>query len=207
MFENFPRYKYNTISLRFVVPPENYVGYDYIYVTDVDMLMMWENVPFDLFHEQEMMKTGLCYSNSIRNKHHYMGSKSLSGLHMATQQWLEKTEKERQRYYDLLESGLVGLEREADGWILYNMCERSGVGIPPKFNLIKRHHGTHLGSFRLFDDPKKWSDRVPMEFRLQWLSLLSNGKFKDLLEMCSADNEMLKNQIHLLTELCYGKLS
>jgi len=70
MFENFPRYKYNTIALRFVVPPENYEGYDYIYVTDIDMLMMWENVPFDLFHEQEMMKTGLCYSNSTRNKQH-----------------------------------------------------------------------------------------------------------------------------------------
>jgi hypothetical protein len=205
MFEGFPRNRYNTIALRFVVPPENYEGYDYIYVTDIDLFFMWENVPFDLYSEQQMLRNKMCYFNSTRNKHHYQGTKSLSGLHFATQEWFEKTEKERASYYDLLESGLVGTFRELDGQMLYRMCERSGVGIPPKTNLIKLHHGIHLGSFRLFpDDQKKWEDRISHEFRIQWLNLLNNKKFCDLIEQCGNDSEIVKNQVKQLTLFCSG---
>ena len=96
-FQGFPRYLYNTIALRFVVPLENYDGYDYVWITDIDIMMMREDPQLANVHEKQMVETKMCYSNSLRNKDHYLGSKSLSGLHFATQEWFDRVEPERRR--------------------------------------------------------------------------------------------------------------
>ena len=199
-FQGFPRYLYNTIALRFVVPLENYDGYDYVWITDIDIMMMREDPQLANVHEKQMVETKMCYSNSLRNKDHYLGSKSLSGLHFATQEWFDRVEPERRRYYDLLQRGLVGLYREYDGVMLYRMCERSGVRLPGKYKLIKRHGGIHLGSFRLFDDKEKWADRIPMDFRIGWLRLMEKQAFRDIVERSCRDSYVVAAQVGMLNE-------
>lgn len=187
-FPDFPKLRYNTIALRFVVPPQHYENYDYVYVTDIDMFLMPERTSIDQFHLGEMVGTGLCYSNSLRNVHHYAGFQSLSGLHFASREWLLRTESVRANYYDLLKKGLVGLYREYDGVMLYRMAEKSGLGLPQKYKLKKRHHGIHLGNFRLFDKKEAWSDRIPMEWRYQWKQWMSEPEFAELVRVCKNEN-------------------
>jgi len=204
MFEDFPRYQYNSIALRFVVPPEHYEGWEYVYVGDIDLPLMPEPMNLEQFHTQEMVASRLCYSNSLRHKSHYQGYQSLTGLHFATPKWFKETEDERVRYWDLLKRGLVGCYREYDGAMLYRMAERSGVGLPKKYKLKNRHHGIHLSNFnRLFKDNKKaWRDRVPQNMRSQWLMWLQNKEFADICARSRADSADLNTQLDILEDFC-----
>jgi hypothetical protein len=200
LFEDFPRYSYNTIALRFVVPPTYFKDVDYVYVTDIDIMIMPERVSIEEFHCGEMVSTGLPYSNSLRNAHHYAGYQSLSGLHFASQAWYRQTENERVKYYALLKRGLVGLYREYDGVMLYRIARNSGLGLPKKYKLKKRHHGIHLGNFRLFDSKEAWAARIPIEFRSQWQSWETAPEFSEIVTQGCKNNESLNAQITMLRD-------
>jgi len=200
LFDTFPRHPYLSIALRFVAPPAVYRDFDYVYITDIDMMIMPERVSLDDFHLSEMVSTGLCYSNSLRNIHHYAGFESLTGLHFATRKWFAQTEEQRAKYYDLLQDGLVGLYREYDGVMLYRMARNSGIGLPKKYKLKKRHHGIHLGNFRLFDSKEKWADRIPVDYRSQWMEWMSDPVFASMAARGRIANAMLNEQIGLLED-------
>lgn len=200
VFRDFPDHPYLSIALRFVVPPEIYQEFDFVYITDIDMMLMGERVPLDRFHMGEMVATGLCYSNSLRNTHHYAGYQSLSGLHFATKRWFIETEKRRQFYYEYLKAGVLGLYREYDGVMLYRMARDSGLGLPKKFKLKKRHHGIHLGNFRLFDTKEQWAARIPVEYRSQWLQYQSDPMFSEMVKYGRRHNEELSKQLDLLDD-------
>lgn len=204
-FEGFPEYPYNTIALRFVVPKEYYHGMDWVYVTDIDMMIMPEPVALHGFHLNEMHETGLCYSNSLRNKHHYAGCQSLTGLHFADMQWFEWTETQRMFYYGVLKNGVVGTYREYDGVMLYRMADKSRVGLPGKYKLYKRHHGIHLGSFRLYkNDPKreeKLYQRITRDYARKWLKYYTDPNFKKLIEQAN-ENPTIRQQLAELYNVC-----
>jgi hypothetical protein len=200
LFDTFPRHPYLAIALRFVVPPKVYEEWDYVYVTDIDMMLMPERMALDEFHLAEMATTGLSYSNSLRNIHHYAGFESLSGLHFASRRWFKETEEQRQFYYAELEAGLLGRYREYDGVMLYRMARNAGIGLPKKYKLKKRHHGIHLGNFRLFDSKEKWAERIPEEYRAQWQEWMADPTFKNMVERGRRDNPMLNNQVGLLED-------
>lgn len=200
LFENFPRYPYLSIALRFVVPPEIFRDFDYVYTTDIDMMIMPERMALDDFHLAEMATTGLCYSNSLRNIHHYAGFESLTGLHFANRKWFTQTMDQRMFYLRNLEAGLLGLYREYDGVMLYRMALKSGLGLPKKYKLKKRHHGIHLGNFRLFDSKEKWADRIPVEYRSQWQQWMGDPVFRTMVEQGRKLNPMLNEQIGLLED-------
>jgi hypothetical protein len=205
LFQDFPKYKYNTIALRFVVPPEHYQEYDNVYVTDIDIMIMPEKQSLEDFHIHEMISTGLCYSNSLRHKLHYAGYQSMSGLHFASRKWFQETENQRKIYYDLLKKGLVGVYREYDGVMLYRMAEKSGLQTPPKFKLKKRHHGIHLGNFRLFNNKEKWEDRIPQEYRSTWSMFASEPDFAKIIARSRSENKMIDEQLTVLDDFIKGK--
>ncbi len=200
LFEKFPRYVYNSIALRFVVPPKYYEGYDHVYVGDIDIMIMPERIALDEFHRNEMVTTGLSYSNSLRNIHHYCGYQSVSGLHFASKHWFDQTEEQRAIYYRLLERGLIGLYREYDGLMLYRMIEKSGLKLPAKLKLKKRHHGIHLGNFRLFSSKEKIAERIPVDYRSQWQEWCGNPEFTAILKRSREDNSELDYQVTALDE-------
>jgi hypothetical protein len=198
LFADFPRYPYLPIALRFVVPPDVYKQFDYVYITDIDMMIMPERLSLDEFHLAEMVATGLCFSNSLRNVHHYAGFESLSGLHFANRKWFAITEERRAFYYNSLKAGLLGLYREYDGVMLYRMAKDSGCGLPKKYKLKKRHHGIHLGNFRLFSNRDQWADRIPVDYRTQWMQFMGDKKFRAMVEEGRRNNTMLNEQLGLL---------
>lgn len=197
MFCSFPEYRYSAIAWRFAVAPKNYDGYDYVYVTDIDIMLMRENPPLHIFHIEEMKRHGLSYSNSTRNGRHYMGKKSLSGLHFMSKEFIKKAKWETYKYNHLLSSGLVGHYREYDGVMLYRIAKESGAGISPKSKLAVRHHGIHLGNFRLFKSRKKWARRISRQFAQKWRGYCDQPAFKKILDMARL-NDTIRNQTDLM---------
>lgn len=201
LFDGWKKYKYSPISWRFVVPPEQYKGYDYVYITDIDMLIFREKVELASFHINEMNETGLCYSNSTRNKKHWEGNRSLTGLHFCNQEWFEKTEASRRRYAQLLKIGKVGEKREYDGYMLYSMCIESDLTIAGKYPLIERHHGIHLGTERLFHKNKKIKKRLNPDYLTKWNNLIKTKNYSEIYYLMS-DDEIIKRQIYWLNTHC-----
>lgn len=206
MFEDYPRYKYASIALRFAIDKKYYADFDYIYITDIDMMIMRESRDIEYFHVMEMQQTGLCYSNSLRNANHYEGTLSLTGLHFATKKWFLKTNNIVEEYRILFEKGIIGLYREYDGVMLYRIVTRSGLMLPLKYKLASRHHGIHLGNFRLFpNDRTKLEIRIPTDYQVQWMHNLDNKIFKDIISTCRKDNDELDSQITSLANFIQGK--
>lgn len=207
LFEDYPRYEYMSIALRFAVDREHYKDFNSVYITDIDMMIMRESKTIEYFHEMERCKTQLCYSNSLRNAMHYAGSESLTGLHYATTEWFERTNDITAFYRDLLYDGILGTYREYDGVMLYRIADKSGCGLPGKYKLTNRHHGIHLGNFRLFGNNKlKLDTRMPIDFRVKWLHHLGNRTFQDICETCRVDNDDLNNHLKNLELFCKGQL-
>lgn len=202
VFDGWIKYKYSPISWRFLVPPKHYKGYDYVYITDIDMMIIKEKVGLLKFHKMEMKTTGLCYSNSLRNAKHWKGTRSLTGLHFFNRAWPKKTEKARKYYAKLVKSGARGEKREYDGSLLYKMAKKSGLGIPGKKPLVKRHHGIHLGgNYRLFSSKYKIAKRINRQKCKKWIKLKATDEFKKIYELVSVD-PMVKKQLKWLDAHC-----
>jgi hypothetical protein len=207
MFEDFPRYRYMSIALRFAIEKKHFVDFDYAYITDIDMMIMPESKDIEYFHITEMLQTGLCYSNSLRNANHYEGSLSLSGLHFASKEWFERSDEIAGQYREWMRKGLVGMYREYDGVMLYRIAEQAKIGLPGKYKLAKRHHGIHMGNFRLFPGQKlKLEVRIPPEFRSVWMQHQSNRIFREICEACRKDNAEFDSQLTDLDNFIAGRI-
>jgi len=207
MFEDFPRYTYLSIALRFAIDREYFKEFDHVYVTDIDMMIMNEDKDIEYFHCMEMQQTGLCYSNSLRNYEHYEGKRSLTGLHFASREWFERTNDLTAEYRELMRHGLVGLYREYDGCMLYRLADRSGCGIPGKYKLAKRHHGIHMNNFQLFGDNRlKLDVRIPMEYRVQWMRHMGNRIFQDIIATCRKDSDLVESNVKCLDDFINGRI-
>lgn len=197
LFEGWAHSEYAPISWRFIIPPRYYSEFEYIYITDIDMMLMPEKIELLHYHLNEMGESGLCYSNSVRNSKHWKGGQSLTGLHFISQEWFEKTEEVRKEYYLLLKTGKLGSKREFDGHMLWRMVKESKIGMCKKYPLVGRHHGIHLGTFRLFKTMMKRKKRMNKEKCNRWLEHLRDYKFRNLVEIASKD-KMVKEQLHEL---------
>ena len=205
LFNKYVKYKFSPIAWRFIIDPKHYKGYDYVYITDIDMMILPEKISLLNFHLNEMGETGLCYSNSKRNKKHIDGHRSLTGLHFASQEWFRKTEKARQKYEELIRTGALGKEREEDGRILYNMCKESGLKTPEKRPLVMRHHGVHMGNWRLFHSYKKLNKRMGIEKCRAWLKIRETKTFNNIYRFVST-NPMLREQMEEIDKHCKRRL-
>lgn len=205
LFDKYAKFKFSPISWRFVVPPEQYKEYDYVYITDIDMMILEEKISLLNFHLNEMGETGLCYSNSKRNKKHIDGHKSLTGLHFVSQEWFVKTEVARKKYAELLKTGSLGEQREEDGRILYKMAKESGLKTPEKTPLVARHHGIHLHNFGLFHSYKKLNKRMNVERCQKWVKIRKVETFEKIYRFVSGD-PTLRNQIEQLDAHCKRRL-
>ena len=199
-FKDYPQHGPNTIALRFAIPGEHYKEYDYVYITDIDIMIIRESPTLLDFHLKEMQMTGLCYSNSIRNSKHWQGANSLTGLHFCSKKWFEKTEGQAENFRKYLK--VAEVRREYDGHMLAIMAENTRIGKPGKFRLATRHHGIHLGNFRLMKKLKKLKVRMPRNFCAAWKGYLSDPEFSEICTRARQESSMIDRQLTKLDELC-----
>ncbi len=201
VFDGWKKHKYSPISWRFLVPPSYYKGHQYVYVTDIDMMITKERLPLYTFHKREMNNTKLCYSNSLRNKKHWNGKKSLSGLHFVNMKWFTKTEKARVYFADKVKKGTAGRKREYDGYMLWRMVVKSKLKMCKKKSLVRRHHGIHIGSFRLYQKDSKIHKRINKQKCKQWMALRKTPEFKKIYSLIKVD-KTVKSQLKQLKAHC-----
>lgn len=206
LFDGWHKSKYSPISWRFIIPPEQYADYDYIYVGDIDMMILREKISLLDYHLNEMNETGFCYSNSLRTKRHWKGRESFTGLHFFNQDWLTRTEHERAKYADLLKRGRVGEKREFDGHMLYLMAKHSNLPlVGKKKNIKNRHHGVHLGNFRLYSDMRSLKKRMDPDKCRKWFPIRQDPVFIEILN-CVSECKMVREQIYQFDEYCKAVL-
>ncbi len=150
-------------AVRFIIPYEYFRGSDYVYIGDVDMLIVREDPPLKEAHINHMQKTGLCFSNQIRK-----GTTRLTGLHFfETEPYYEKMQPVIQRCINdplFLQNMVRGCAR--DEHFLYNIVEQ-GIGFGDVKEKItaggeldyRPHHGAHIGLLRSSDN-KYIKDRL-----------------------------------------------
>lgn len=137
-------------------------GYDYIYLTDADILFMPEKLPLHEQHIKHMEVLELPYSNFVRNT----DPPRLTGLHFGSLDFYRRVSPIVELYADMVKA--IGIP---DGYgpcpdeaLWYRIVQESGIGLPPKCNLFEQktweivfdpngyknvwfgpHHGVHVG--------------------------------------------------------------
>jgi hypothetical protein len=134
---------YITAGLRFLQGDDILQDYEYVLITDIDVMIKHEEPDIIDHHIAFMIQHGLdCYSNSVRNGR-------MSGVHFVTNNWWKKTKKAREDFLSafkkMLENGAVP-RKDDDEIMLANIVELSGLHHTSE--LISNIHGLHLGKYR-----------------------------------------------------------
>lgn len=139
-FANFPKTNQELKTLRWIITPEMFDGYDNVYMGDVDLLICREADSLEKQHLEHCERNGLPYSNSVRPS-----SKRLSGLHFVKKiEYYEKMSPVIQEYKLLLKDGKLKNTKNEE--ILYRMIKKAGFSLPKGW--FRPHHGLHLGLWR-----------------------------------------------------------
>lgn len=148
-FTNFPKSNQELKTLRWIMVPEMFDGYDNIYVGDIDLLICRELRSLEEQHIVHCENINLPYSNSVRK-----GSTRLSGLHFIKKEdYYSKVLLSINKYTKKLKEGkLFNVKNEVT---LYNIIKDSGLGFSNGW--FRPHHGLHIGLWR--KGPRKIEQR------------------------------------------------
>src|SRR5262249_18773675 len=145
-------------SLRWLLFDEEFYDYDNVYIGDIDMFIVPEDIPLHEMHVRHSREIGLPYSNRVRR-----GTRRLTGLHFVrTRDYYERVLPTMQKYRDGALSGLLGINNEE---LLYRMMEES-VGLPKIVGNFVTHHGIHARAFCEFDDKAASSNDPARRLRI-----------------------------------------
>lgn len=174
--------RYATASLRFLLPPKQSI-FTYYLITDIDMMFMPENSTIIDQHCKHMEKDGtICYENWVSQ--YIGGDPRMPGVHFVTQEWFEKTENVRTCELDkLIQNGAN--DYYYDEVMLGRLVRDSGLPLPPQKAKLWRHHGIHLGDWRINMDRK--GHKIPQNVfqKMHIYTLLNDEKFMELTKICS----------------------
>jgi hypothetical protein len=135
-------------AVRYFIPKEQFAGFRYVYMGDVDMIIMNElNNDFRQFYVDHCVKTGLPFSNMFTSDN---GQMRMTGLHfMEVEPYFEKMN-------DLIAEVIGGRNVYAlgimnsycfDEQVLYNMTSRA-FDIEVLRGYRRPHNGVHIGYVR-----------------------------------------------------------
>lgn len=141
------------IILRWLIPEEEFDGFDYIYIGDVDFFIIREDPTLLESHINHCRETQLPFSNKIRlMPDSYDRSDRLTGLHFIIKEpYYEKIGPYISSYLEhkerLLES-VSGIDN--DEQFLYHLVEQ-GFDLDKllDYDDFRPHHGIHLGITRV----------------------------------------------------------
>lgn len=197
--------KYFGACVRFLVNIESvFSNYKYVYITDIDMMIVREPVSILDFHTNEINETGLCYSNTPRGMEE-RGFDRLTGLHFVTQDWWGKTEEARSKYHHMLNKCEIGEVAIDDELMLMNIVKESGLPVaPPKRDLICRHHGLHLGTVRAHKHEtlqKLRRDvfiRVSVQRAKEWMRVVETPEYRSITQDIKRRDKMAYDELILM---------
>jgi hypothetical protein len=196
--------KYYGACIRFLLNPDVFRDYRYVYITDIDMMIVREPVSILDFHLSELSETGLCYSNTPRGMEE-RGFDRLTGLHFVTQYWFEKTKDARSNFLKKLCDNEIGEVAIHDELMLMDIVKESGLPVaPPKKDLICRHHGLHLGTVRAHKHEtlqKLRRDvfiRVSVQRAKEWLKVVETPEYRSIIQDIKRRDKMAYDELCIM---------
>ena len=181
--------------------------YKYTYITDVDMMIVREDVPLLDFHLNEIKETGLCYSNTARGTE-TEGPNRLTGLHFVTGEWWGKTKVVRDRYFKKLCAGEIGNSPIDDELMLMKIVKESWIETPPpRRDLIGRHHGLHLGTVRAHKSESHQSLRRAVHLRVspdkakKWQGVVCSREYSSILSKVQKSDRMAYEEFMIMDRM------
>lgn len=172
---------------------DGFCGYDAIYTTDVDMLMMPEDTDMFLAHLMHCQTLGLPYSNLVR-----AGAPVLTGLHFASEDFLDKVGDSAVYWMERFSKEGWGVLEETncihDERLLWQIVRDAHIGFPAAYPAkptvaqetqkmspngyesvwFRPNHGIHLGYAK-----QSTSDallRQDLEYQVIKKAMISLGK-------------------------------
>lgn len=195
---------YTTSALRFVYSDTEIESFDYVLITDADMLLMVEDPDIINQHMRHLGKYGLgCYSNYISA---WVESRPrCPGVHFVTKRWWEKTASIRSQYSDQLKS-FGSPSWEYDEIMLGSIIRKSGLDMTSD-PILWTNHGIHLGDWRRriikgTNDFKGWIQPCADQ-QLYMKKLLADTDFMAIVDLCSPHifSDTLKDTFKLFREV------
>lgn len=181
-YNNTTSEKYATASLRFLLVPKQSAFTHYL-ITDIDMMFMPEASTIIDQHCKHMERDGtLCYENWISQ--YIGGDPRMPGVHFVTQEWFEKTESIRKVELNKL-LGHGAKDYYYDEVMLGRLVRDSGLPLPPQIAKLWRHHGIHLGDWRINMDRKGKTIPQNVFQKMHIQTLLKDEKFMELAKICT----------------------
>jgi hypothetical protein len=131
-------------SMRWFLPAEAFEGFEFLYIGDIDFLIVPEQPSLADQHVRHMNATGMPYSNAVRP------GKRMTGLHFArTQDYFDGLRRAGMEDFASVQAKLE--ERDplgADEHVLFTMTRVAFAGsgaVPERF---RPYHGFHLAAAR-----------------------------------------------------------
>lgn len=111
--------------------------YDWVYITDADLMMVRQEPPLHVQHQRHMDTLGLPYSNMLRDPMRF-ADKHLTGLHFCSQEFIKLIMPKCTEYDGLFRVNgggvLDGKPIIYDERLLYQIVRDAGMGMPPHLN-------------------------------------------------------------------------
>jgi hypothetical protein len=203
-----PSAKYFGACQRFIHKFCEYDAYKYVYITDIDMMIVREDPTLLKFHTDELAESGLCYSNTPRGNE-LRGFERLTGLHFVDSSWWEVTHEARTRYSTELMIEKVGNESIDDELILMKIVKESGLPLPvPKKDLVCRHHGVHLGTIRAYKKSSiqvrrnRVGIRVDTNRAKRWCETMALPEIGGILQRMRSIDRMAYDEVMEMNKFC-----
>ena len=147
--DDFPLAPFNTAALRFATDFHLKDSYDFVLITDIDMMMYREERTIIDQHMLDLRLHHLeCYSNyvSSHTETPWGVMPRLPGVHFVTRDWWERTKAAREFYRGKLKEEIK--EYWYDEVMLADIALRSDLFLNDKDVNLWCHHGIHLGDYR-----------------------------------------------------------
>jgi hypothetical protein len=135
-------------SLRFLICPEWITGYDYVLITDADMMIVREEPGIVSQHMMSMELNGTeCYDNWL------MAPGRMPGIHFVTREWWGITDSARRKETGMLVNPdvVLNIQPADDERVLHRIVTNSGLPPAPATAHTWTNHGIHLGAHRKYN--------------------------------------------------------
>lgn len=186
----YPAGGYAVAASRFLEAPATVQGADYTLITDIDILMYPETMTIIDQHMMHLNKDKtIMYENWISQWRDT--APRLPGVHFVTKEWWKKTEAARKQEYDTICAAGGITEYWYDELMLGRIVQKTGLPLPPADAKMWRHHGVHLGDWRLNIERKQLPR--PNVFELMHIDwMLKDPEMSTLIDVCGERIPLIK---------------
>lgn len=199
--------RYYGACIRYLFDHLRFHEYKYLYIGDIDMMIVRESPTILEFHKKELDETGLCYSNTQRGRE-TMGQARLTGLHFVDNDWWWRlTFDARAKWYNRLVFGNIGHSPIDDELMLMQIVKDSGFGLPPpRRDLIERHHGLHLGTVRAHEKESHQALREAIRIRVdkdkavKWQEIVGSYEYAKILDRIQKVDRQAYREFYLMDQ-------